>query len=198
MTSTNAWAAPRLSSSAVDAGDDGVGEAELGDALGDAAGLVEVDGFGAALGTAQKPQRRVQRLPSIIEGGGLLVPALADVGALRALADGVQVQVAASFLRCGRSRRRGAGFEPLGLRTGRRGARSIWMRAGLAAGGGAIEVICSGVGCWLRVLEEAGAGFLAHEVQEEAEVECSHDPEPRCPMLLPASHTSRTARDCLL
>ena len=45
---------------AIDAGDDGVFESELGDGFGDAARLVQVDRLGRPLGTAQKPQRRVQ------------------------------------------------------------------------------------------------------------------------------------------
>jgi hypothetical protein len=44
-----------------------VGEAELGDGVGDAAGSSWSMGSGLPLGTAQKPQRRVQRLPSIMK-----------------------------------------------------------------------------------------------------------------------------------
>ncbi len=83
---------------AVDGGDDGVGEAELGDGVGDAAGLVEVDGFGLALGDGAEAAAPGAEVAEHHEGGGLLVPALADVGAVGALADGVEVEVAGEFL----------------------------------------------------------------------------------------------------
>ena len=49
---------------AIDAGDYRELESEPRDGFGDAARLVEIDGLGRPLGTAQKPQRRVQRFPS--------------------------------------------------------------------------------------------------------------------------------------
>ena len=49
---------------AIDAGDHRELQSQLGDRFRDAARLVEVDGLGRPLGTAQKPQRRVQRFPS--------------------------------------------------------------------------------------------------------------------------------------
>ena len=104
---------------AVDAGDDGVGEAELGDGVGDAARLVEVDGLGLALGDGAEAAAAGAEVAEHHEGGGLLVPALADVGALGALADGVEVEVAGELLEVMEGfAAGGAGLEPLGLAHG--------------------------------------------------------------------------------
>ena len=107
---------------AIDAGDDGELEAESGDGFGDAAGLVEVDGLGAALGDGAESAAAGAEVAEHHEGGGFVVPALADVGALGGFADGVEVEGAGQLLEVvvvfahGR-----AGVEPLGL--GERAAR---------------------------------------------------------------------------
>ena len=101
---------------AVDAGDDGVGEAELCDRVGYAARFVVVDGLGLALGDGAEAAATGAEVAEHHEGGGLLVPALADVRAVGGLADGVQVQVAGELLqRVEGLAARGFGFEPGGL-----------------------------------------------------------------------------------
>ncbi len=77
---------------AIDAGDDGVLQAEGGDGFGDAAGLVEIDGLGPAFGHGAKSAAARAQIAQHHEGRGFVLPALADVGALRALADGVQAE----------------------------------------------------------------------------------------------------------
>ena len=101
---------------AVDAGDDGVLQAQCGDSLGDAARLVEVDGLGAALGDGAKAAAAGAQVAEHHEGGGFVVPALADVGAVGALADGVQAKRAGQALEVVVVlAHRGAGLEPLRL-----------------------------------------------------------------------------------
>ena len=109
---------------AIDAGDDGVLQAERGHGFGDAAGLVEVDGLGAALGHGAESAAAGAEVAEHHEGGGFVVPALADVGAMSALADGVEAERAGEALEVvvvfahG-----GAGLEPLGLGGGRAAQR---------------------------------------------------------------------------
>ena len=108
---------------AVDRRDDGVGEAELGDRVGDAARLVVVDGLGAALGHGAEAAAPRAQVAEHHEGSGLLVPALADIGAVGGLADGMQVQVAGELLERVEGFAAGrAGLEPGGL--GRGNART--------------------------------------------------------------------------
>ena len=116
MTSTKALGGAEIVVVAVDAGDDGVGEAKLGDCVGHAARLVEVDGFGLALGHGAEAAAARAEVAEHHEGGGLLVPALADVGALGALADGVEVEVAGELLEVVEGLAAGrSGLEPLRL-----------------------------------------------------------------------------------
>ncbi len=79
---------------AVHAGDDGMVQAELGDGVRHAARLIEIDGLGLALGHSAEAAAARAQIAEHHEGCGLLVPALADVRAVRALADGVEVQIA--------------------------------------------------------------------------------------------------------
>ncbi len=106
---------------AVDAGDDGVGEAKLGDGVGDPAGLVEVDGLGAAFGDGAEAAAAGAEVAEHHEGGGFLVPALADVGALGALADGVEIEFAGELLEVVE-----------GFATGRFGLQPLWLAHGAA------------------------------------------------------------------
>ena len=104
---------------AIDAGDDGVLQAERGDGFGDAARLVEVDGLGAALGDGAKAAAARAQVAEHHEGGRLVVPALADVGALGALAHGVQAERTGQPLEVVVVLAHGgAGFEPLRLGQG--------------------------------------------------------------------------------
>ena len=91
---------------AVDRGHDDVGEPELGDRVGDARrlGVVErvrqpgahvAEGAGAGAGLAHDHEGRV-----------LLLPALADVGAARLLADGGELVLAHDAVGVGEARRR--------------------------------------------------------------------------------------------
>jgi len=105
---------------AIDAGNDGMLQAERSDSLSHAAGLVKVDGLGAAFGHGAEAASACAEIAQHHEGGSLVMPAFADVGALGALADGVQaegtgqsLEVVVVFAD------RGAGLEP--LRLGSRG-----------------------------------------------------------------------------
>ena len=107
---------------AIDAGDDGKLEAEGSDGFGDAAGLVEVDGLGAAFGDGAESAAAGAEVAEHHEGGGVVVPALADVGALRGFADGVEVEGARQLFEVVVVVAHGcAGAEPLGF--GERAAR---------------------------------------------------------------------------
>ncbi len=108
---------------AVDAGNDGVCEPELGHGVGDAAWLVKIDRLRPAFGDGAKSAAPRAQIAQHHEGSGLLVPALADVGALGALAHGVQVQVAGQLLERVKGLAAGSlGLQPLGLAYGQAGA----------------------------------------------------------------------------
>ena len=78
---------------AVDAGDHCVFEgAKGGDGLGHAAGLIEVDRLGAALGHGAEAAAAGAEVAQHHEGRGFVVPALADVQGSGPVADGVEVQ----------------------------------------------------------------------------------------------------------
>ena len=135
---------------AIDAGDDGVLQAERGHGFGDAARLVEVDGLGTALGHGAESAAARAQVAEHHEGRGFVVPALADVGAVGALADGVQVERAGQALEVvvvfahG-----GARLEPLRLGGGCAAQGEIWTSS--------ITIYCSGtVGA---DLELAGGQF---------------------------------------
>ena len=83
---------------AIDAGDHGVVQAQLGHGLGHAAGLVEIDGLGAALGHGAKAAAACAEVAQHHEGGGFVVPAFADVGAVSTLANGVERERAGQAL----------------------------------------------------------------------------------------------------
>ena len=83
---------------AIDAGDHCVLQAERGYGLRHAARLVEVDGLGAALGHGAESAAARAEVAEHHEGGGFVVPALADVGAVGAFAHGVQPERAGQAL----------------------------------------------------------------------------------------------------
>ena len=112
---------------AIDAGDHCVLQAERGHCLGDPARLVEVDGLGAALGHGAEAAAAGAEVAEHHEGGGFVVPALADVGAVGALADGVELERAGQVLEgVVVFAHGGAGLEPLGLGRGSVRAGAIW------------------------------------------------------------------------
>jgi len=116
---------------AVDAGDDGVFETEGGYGFGDPPGLVEVNGLGAAFGNGAEAAAAGAEVAEHHEGGGFVVPALADVGALGAFADGVEIEGAGEALEGVKVfADGGAGLEPLGLGGG-----------GFAGGGDLDEIL---------------------------------------------------------
>ena len=87
---------------------------------GHATRLVVINGLGPALGHGAEAAAPGAQVTQHHEGRGLLVPALADVGALRALADGVQVQIAGQLLQVVEDLAAGrAGLEPCLLYTSR-------------------------------------------------------------------------------
>jgi hypothetical protein len=108
---------------AIHAGDDGVLQAERGDGFGDALRFVQVNGAGAAFGNGAETASACADVAEQHEGRGLVVPALADVGALRGFADGVQAEAPGKFLELVKvlaDRSFGAQPRGLGLARGRR------------------------------------------------------------------------------
>ncbi len=104
---------------AIHAGDNRVLQAECGHGFSHAARLVKVDGLWPAFGYSAESAPARAQVAQHHEGRGFVVPALADIGAMRALAYGVQakrsrqaLQVMVVFTH------RGAGFEPLRLWSG--------------------------------------------------------------------------------
>ena len=95
-------------------------QAERGYCFSHAARLVEVDGLGAALGHGAESAAARAEVAEHHEGGGFVVPALADVGAVGAFADGVQAERAGQALEVVVVLAHGgAGLEPLRLGGGR-------------------------------------------------------------------------------
>ena len=101
---------------AIDAGDYGKFQSELLNGFGDAARLVVVDRFGAPLRYGAESAATRTEVTEQHEGRGLVVPALADVGALCRLADGVEVESAGELFEVVIFLAHwGAGLEPLGF-----------------------------------------------------------------------------------
>jgi len=104
---------------AIDARNHGVLKAEGGDGLRDAARLVEVNGIGAAFGHGAESTAARAEIAEHHECGGFVMPALADVGAVGAFADGVKGERAGETLEVVVVLAHGsAGLEPLGLGSG--------------------------------------------------------------------------------
>jgi hypothetical protein len=74
----------------IHAGDDSMFQAERGNGLSYAARFVPVDGLWTAFGDSAESAAACADITEQHEGCGLVVPALADVRALRRFADGVQ------------------------------------------------------------------------------------------------------------
>src|SRR5208282_2617344 len=83
---------------AVYAGYDGMLQSEGGYGFGHAPRFIPVDRFGASFGHGAKAAAPGANIAEQHERGGLVIPALADVGALRRLADGVQTESARQLL----------------------------------------------------------------------------------------------------
>jgi len=83
---------------AIDAGDHCVEQPQFSHGLGNPARLVEIDRFGAALGHGAKAATARAQIAEHHEGGRLVVPALANVGAMGAFAHGVQGERAGQAL----------------------------------------------------------------------------------------------------
>ncbi len=109
---------------AIDAGDHGELEVERGARLGHPARLVVIDGEGRALLHGAESAATRAHIAQDHEGGGAAVPAVTDVGARGALADGVQVELLHEFLQVVivLADRRG-GAQPGWTRRPRRGRR---------------------------------------------------------------------------
>ncbi len=104
---------------AIHAGNDGMLQAQCGHGLSHAARLVKVNGRGAAFGDGAESATAGAQVAQHHESRGLVAPALADVGALRALADRMQAEGPSQafqvvvILAYG-----GASLEPLGFGSG--------------------------------------------------------------------------------
>jgi len=81
----------------VHAGDDGVLDAELCDGVGNTRGLFVVDRFRLAFGHGAEAAAACAEVAEHHEGGSLMIPALADVGAVGGFTDRVQVKFACQF-----------------------------------------------------------------------------------------------------
>ena len=75
---------------AIHAGDDGMLQSKRGDGFGDATRLIPIDRLGTAFGHGAESAAASADIAQQHEGRGLVIPALADVRALRRFADGVQ------------------------------------------------------------------------------------------------------------
>ncbi len=107
---------------AVDRRDDDVAQAERVDGVGDADRFVGIGGLGTSVRHRAIGARAGAHLAENHERGGAVMPALADVRALRFLAHGVEVELAHEALEPGEVGRPGrAHLEPLGLGRPRRG-----------------------------------------------------------------------------
>src|SRR5262249_22079750 len=84
---------------AIDAGHDGELELKLLDGLGDAASLIEIDRLRTSLGHSAEAAATGAEIPQQHERRGVMVPALADVGAVRGFANRVQVKLARQRLK---------------------------------------------------------------------------------------------------
>ena len=115
---------------AIDAGDDGVAQAERGDGVGDALGFIQWSmGCGRPLGTAQKPQRRVQRLPSIMKVAVLWFQHSPMLGQWADSQTVCRPSSRVSFLSAWKVSPMGArAFSQTGFAMGLRGVRSICTR----------------------------------------------------------------------
>jgi hypothetical protein len=101
---------------AIDAGNDCVFEAKCGYGFGDATGLVEINELGTAFGYSAEAATARAEVAEHHECCGLVVPALADVGTVSALADGVEIEGTGKALEAVEVLAHGsAGLEPLGL-----------------------------------------------------------------------------------
>src|ERR1700735_1243833 len=108
-------------------------------------------GSGLPLGTAQKPQRRVQRVPSIMNVAVLWFQHSPMLGHWALSQTVWRLRSRASFLRLWKVSPPGAlALSHSGLRTGLRGARSSWTSS---AAGGVIFIDCI-------VLEVRGGSYL--------------------------------------
>ena len=119
---------------AIHAGDDRVLQAKSSDGFGHAARLVPLNGAGLAFGHSAKTAAPGADIAQQHEGGGAMVPALADIGTLRRLANRVQSQAAGQFLEIVKFSPTGAlarSHSGLGCRTG--GLSSICTSWELAA-----------------------------------------------------------------
>ena len=83
---------------AIHAGDDRMFQAQSGNRFGHAARLVPLDGSRPAFGHGAKTAPPGADVSQEHKGGGAMVPALADIGTLRRLTNGMQSQPAGQFL----------------------------------------------------------------------------------------------------
>jgi hypothetical protein len=94
-------------------------QAKLCDGISHALGLLVVDRLRLALGHGAEAAAPRAEVAEHHEGSGLVVPALADVGAVGGLADSVQIELAGQLLQVveGLAHRR-TRLKPLGLGSG--------------------------------------------------------------------------------
>ena len=112
-----------------------MGEAEPGDRVGDALGLVLVERIGQAGAHVAEGAGAGAGLPHDHEGRVALVPAFADVGTARLLADGGELELAHEAQRLGIDRRAGRPDADPGRLAGDRLVRPVRL-LGMARRGG--------------------------------------------------------------
>src|ERR1039458_6189128 len=142
-------------------------------------------GSGLPLGTAQKPQRRVQRLPSIMKVADFWFQHSPRLGQFALSQTVCRWRSRASFFRAWKVSPPGArAFSHSGLRWGRRGVRSIWTSSSVI--GGIILLNCIALRCLrptTQLLAQPLARLLAHQIEKEDQhKQPAHQKEPSmCP-----------------
>ena len=110
---------------AVDRGHDDMGKPKLGDRVSDALGLVLVERARQSGAHVAEGAGARAGVPHDHEGGVALVPALADVGTARLLADGCKLEFAHEAHRLGEHRRTGGAHADPGRLAGDRLVRPV-------------------------------------------------------------------------
>ena len=99
-------------------------QTQCGYGFGDAARFVPIDGLGTTFGYRAESATARADVSQQHEGRGLVIPALADIGALRRLANRVQVESARELFQVVKIIADwGLGSEPLGLGQAKRWAQ---------------------------------------------------------------------------
>src|SRR5579859_7206098 len=96
-------------------------QSQRGNSLGYTARFIEIDRRGLAFGNSTEAATPCTQISQQHERCRAMIPAFSDIGTLRRLADGMQIEAARQLLELVIVlAHRGTSFEPAGLRLGRR------------------------------------------------------------------------------